>query len=57
MISDKEIEGIIKNEEEPKNLCSDLINAAKDAGGRDNITIIIIRVRSKLNRKNKNACS
>jgi len=57
MISDKEIEEIIKNEEEPKNLCSDLINAAKDAGGRDNITIVVIKVRSNLNRKNKNACS
>jgi protein phosphatase len=54
MISDEEIkEIIVKNEKKPKNLCNDLIRAAKGAGGKDNITVIVIRIKGSALRKNK----
>lgn len=54
MVPDEEIEEIIsRNEKEPKNLCNDLINTAKGAGGKDNITVIVIKIKSNLNRKKK----
>lgn len=45
MLSDKTIEGIVLKERRPKELCSNLIESAKKAGGQDNITVIIISVR------------
>jgi protein phosphatase len=45
MLSDKEIEKIITKEGSSQKLCYDLINAAKNAGGEDNITVIIIKVK------------
>ena len=45
MLSYKTIEGIVLKETKPKELCSNLIESAKKAGGQDNITVIIISVR------------
>ncbi len=42
MISDTEILDIITSNDEPEKICDTLIKAANDAGGRDNITAIVI---------------
>lgn len=45
MFSDKEIEEYATKEKGPRNLCHGLIDAAKTAGGKDNITVIIIEIK------------
>lgn len=42
MISDSDIFNIITSCEEPEKMCDCLIQAANDAGGRDNITVIVV---------------
>lgn len=44
MVADRDIEEIVKDGETPGAICTHLLLAAKKAGGRDNITIIIIKV-------------
>lgn len=44
MVADQEIEAIVTSGTTPESICTDLLQAAKKAGGRDNITIIIIKV-------------
>lgn len=45
MLDDKEIESIIKNEETSEKTVCSLVDAAKERGGLDNITVICIRFR------------
>jgi protein phosphatase len=47
MLSDETIKEICFKEREPKQLCSNLIESAKQAGGRDNITVVIISVKKR----------
>jgi len=42
MISDEEIQEIVMTGESPEDICIDLIDKANQAGGKDNITIILI---------------
>lgn len=42
MVRDSDILDIIKSNEEPERMCDCLIQAANDAGGRDNITTIVV---------------
>ena len=44
MVGDREIEKIAGCRAAPESICADLLDAAIKAGGRDNITIIIIKV-------------
>lgn len=45
MLPDKEIENIVaKKNNNLQNLCQELVDAAKNAGGEDNITIIAVKV-------------
>ena len=44
MLTDKEIKGIIARNGSPEKLCYDLIDTAKAAGGKDNITVIAVKV-------------
>jgi protein phosphatase len=41
MVSDEEIARILAAEPEPKNACRQLVGHANDAGGKDNITVVI----------------
>ena len=43
MLEDKEIEEIIKNNPDPKEACKALIEEANKKGGKDNITVILIK--------------
>ncbi len=45
MLPDRIIEEIAVKEHTPSKLCSNLIEAAKKAGGKDNITVIVILVK------------
>lgn len=47
MLVDKEIEGILFKENSPEKICFHLVKAAKQAGGKDNITVIVIAVKSR----------
>lgn len=42
MILDSDILNIVKSNNEPEEMCDCLIKAANDAGGRDNITAIVV---------------
>jgi protein phosphatase len=42
MISDHDIRAILKAQSEPEAACEALVNAANNAGGQDNITVIVI---------------
>ena len=42
-ISDETIESILKMDHPLEELCADLVNAAKKAGGNDNITCVLVR--------------
>lgn len=42
MLSDEEIKEVLAKKKSPKSSCEELINAAKLAGGEDNITVIVI---------------
>lgn len=42
MVSDTNIARILRNEPEPEPACKELIHAANDAGGNDNITVVVV---------------
>lgn len=44
MVSDKVIEQLVLAADSPQAACDALVNAANEAGGEDNITVIVIRV-------------
>ncbi|GAB6907571.1 hypothetical protein JCM12296A_34080 [Desulfosarcina cetonica] len=44
MIDDEKITGILSLRQKPKNICKTLLNAALEAGGRDNITVIVVEI-------------
>jgi protein phosphatase len=44
-VADEEIADILRGAEELKKTCADLIWAANEAGGRDNITCVLVRAR------------
>lgn len=48
MLSDEAIKEIISHYEKPKEICAKLIEAANQAGGKDNITVIAISVKRKV---------
>jgi serine/threonine protein phosphatase PrpC len=43
MLRDEEIEKILRDEQDPQDACEALVHQANSAGGRDNITVIVIR--------------
>ena len=43
MVGDREIEAILQKEEEPGDMARELVNAALDSGGRDNVTVMIVK--------------
>jgi serine/threonine protein phosphatase PrpC len=43
MLSEKEILSIINNNDNPQDSCSELVRAANEKGGEDNITVIIVK--------------
>ena len=43
MLEDKEIEEIIKNNPDPEQACEALIKEANEKGGKDNVTVILIK--------------
>lgn len=43
MLSENNIQKIVNEKQHPEKICIELIEAAKAAGGRDNITVIVIR--------------
>lgn len=47
MLADESIEEIVLKERRPKELCSNLIEATKQAGGKDNITVIVVSVEER----------
>lgn len=42
MVDDKSIAGILKKQSDPQLACEQLVQAANDAGGHDNITVVIM---------------
>ena len=44
MLSDMQILGILNEESHPKAVCQRLVAAANEAGGRDNITVLLVSV-------------
>ena len=42
MISDADIESILKDNLDPQEACQSLVNAANNAGGKDNITVVVV---------------
>jgi serine/threonine protein phosphatase PrpC len=42
MVEDSKILEIVLREKEPKDLCQQLVNAANDEGGMDNITALAV---------------
>ena len=42
MVDDKSIAGILKRQADPQVACEQLIQASNDAGGHDNITVVIV---------------
>lgn len=44
LVSDTDIEAIIRASDEPQHACQTLINLANSAGGPDNISVIIVRM-------------
>jgi serine/threonine protein phosphatase PrpC len=44
MLSDEEIYTIVKKGAKPEEICSKLISKANDAGGNDNITVVIATI-------------
>jgi protein phosphatase len=42
MVDDRNIAGILKKQSDPQLACEQLIRAANDAGGHDNITVVIV---------------
>lgn len=53
MLMSKQIVECIHPEHSPEEECRDLINKANEAGGKDNITIIIAHVKKKNSKENK----
>ena len=47
MLSDEEIYEIVRQKKPTKTLCEDLVTAANDAGGHDNITVVVIEHRTQ----------
>lgn len=41
MLDDETIRNIVQNESDPKEACAQLVQAANESGGRDNITVLI----------------
>lgn len=48
MISDDRIREILASGKQPNELVEELVKAANDAGGRDNVTVIVVSVRDPL---------
>jgi protein phosphatase len=44
MLSDEQISEIIKNTPEPAKACQQLIEAANEAGGADNVTVMVVKL-------------
>ena len=43
MLTDEQIEHILREESDPQQACEKLVRRANDAGGRDNVTVIIVK--------------
>ena len=44
MLDDREIEKIISDEKDLKSMCKTLVDSANEAGGKDNISVVLVRV-------------
>jgi protein phosphatase len=44
MLSDEEIQAVFQKEMCPEDTCEQLVDAANAAGGRDNVTVLVVRV-------------
>lgn len=51
MVEDAQIEAILRQKTDPQEAASELVKAALDNGGRDNVTVMIVKVSSGMNRK------
>jgi serine/threonine protein phosphatase PrpC len=47
MLSEKEINQILNTEVEPEQACRRLVTRANEAGGRDNITAVVVHFRAR----------
>jgi protein phosphatase len=47
MLTDNEIAGILKSEKECQSACKELVKAANQAGGADNIAVVVVDFKSK----------
>jgi len=54
MLSDDNIKNIVINEGQSERICRNLIDAAKENGGKDNITIISISIKERHNKMSNN---
>jgi protein phosphatase len=45
MLSDEEIYGVVKQSKPAQSICEDLVQKANDAGGHDNITVVLFEYR------------
>jgi serine/threonine protein phosphatase PrpC len=43
MVTDDEIAAVLRAEADPEAACTKLVAQANEAGGRDNITVLIVR--------------
>lgn len=43
MVTDDTIAAVLETESDPERACTRLVTLANDAGGRDNVTVVIVR--------------
>ena len=43
MLEDREIEDLLRSESDPQLVCEKIVESANAAGGKDNITVVIVR--------------
>jgi protein phosphatase len=48
MLSDEEIHGLLREEKPPKALCEELVGRANNAGGHDNIAVVVVEHRAQV---------
>lgn len=43
VVDEDRIAGVLSRESTPERACTELVRAANDAGGRDNVTVVVAR--------------
>jgi protein phosphatase len=49
MVKDEQILQVLKEKENPQEICENLISMANNAGGKDNVTVIVARIEKEPN--------